>query len=322
MTNTAYKRIKYERDKAFKAQDKRGHSKHFEKIALKEAAHATGLSCPQVRGLFSDGTFATYIKQSDNFIDYVDSTGADVKHLEDCRKFIRPYFETMTEKGLSSWTIHTRMFALAAVFQCDEEDFSIDLPKRQRKDIKRTRNSTQSITRFLNEKYDNIKTFIIATGTRRGGMQKLKKNDLIVKPGGDILIHLDEKGGKERWALVLPEYSDFVKNTFERSPGYGPHREYLFPKGYIPDSMAVHCYRAVYAQKLYQLFENRGLGNGNKYYCRKDMKGKSFDKGLLIQVSRNMGHNRCDVIVENYFYKVDNSKLPNECVPKSGEANA
>lgn len=39
------------------------------------------------------------------------------------------------------------------------------------------------------------------------------------------------------------------------------------------------------------------------------MKGKVYDKGLLLCVSHNMGHNRCDVIVENYFYDVDISDL-------------
>lgn len=304
MTNTAYKRIHYERDQAFAAQDKRGQSKHTAKLALKEAAKAAGLPCPQVRGLYSDGTFKTYLKQTDNFIDYVFSTGIDVKHIENCLPFVRPYYDQMVEKGLSAWTIHVRVFALAAMFQCNVEDFGVELPKRQRKNIKRTRNQTSTSERFTGERYENIKTFVTATGARREGMRKLKKTDLLVKPGGDVLIHLDEKGGKERSALVLPEYAEFVKATFEHSPGYGPHGEYLFLKGYVPRSMAVHCYRALYAQKLYTLFERRGYDTGEPYHCRKDMKGEAYDKGLLLQVSRNMGHNREDVIVEHYFYDV------------------
>lgn len=68
MTNTSYKRILRERDQAFKAQDKRGQSKHAERAALREAAQLNGKPCPQVRGLFSDGTFRTYLNQSTNFL--------------------------------------------------------------------------------------------------------------------------------------------------------------------------------------------------------------------------------------------------------------
>lgn len=68
MTNTSYKRILRERDQAFKVQDKRGQSKHAEKAALREVARLNGMPCPQVRGLFSNGTFHTYVNQSTNFV--------------------------------------------------------------------------------------------------------------------------------------------------------------------------------------------------------------------------------------------------------------
>lgn len=68
MMNTSYKHILRERDQAFKVQDKRGQSKHAKKAALRETARLNGKSCPQVRGLFSDGTFRTYLDQSTRFV--------------------------------------------------------------------------------------------------------------------------------------------------------------------------------------------------------------------------------------------------------------
>lgn len=88
MTITSFKRIHYERDAAFKAHDKRGHSKHAKKLALRESARAAGTPCSHVRGLFSSGTFETYLKQIDNFIVYVYSIGTDIKHLDGCKPFI------------------------------------------------------------------------------------------------------------------------------------------------------------------------------------------------------------------------------------------
>jgi hypothetical protein len=231
--------------------------------------------------------------------------------------FVEPYFDYMTRNELSAWTISTRMYALAATFQCDVKDFDVTLPKRKRADIKRNRTQSKTDEQFRGEKYDRIRLFVSATGARRGGFNRLKKTDLLEKPGGDLLIHLDEKGGKERYALVLPEFAEFVKQVVRDSPGYGPN-QYVFPKNYIPSSVTVHCYRAVYAQKLYEVFKNRNLGDGTLYHCRRDMKGKAFDRNLLLLVSRNMGHNRLDVIVESYLYDVNRSNMPQALTQKAG----
>lgn len=317
MTNTSHKRILHERDMALLAQDRRGQSKHEAKAALREAARREGTPRRQVRGLFADNTFRTYIDHSNTFINYVNSLGVDVKHLADCRMFVKPYFDDMARRNLSAWTIQTRMHALAAIFQCDAADFDVTLPERRRKNIKRTRVQSKTDESFKSEKYGQIRLFIAATGARRGGFKRLTKTDLTEKPGGDLLIHLDEKGGKERDALVLPEFTEFVEQTVHDSPGYGPN-QYVFPKNYIPRSLTVHCYRALYAQKLYDVLKDRNLGDGTLYHCRKDMKGKAFDRNLLLLVSRNMGHNRLDVVVNSYFYPVSRTNMPQALQEKAG----
>ena len=306
MTNTSYKRILHERNVAFTSQDKRGQSKHAEKLANRCRAELTGEPYEQPHGIFSNGTYDCYKKQTTYFINFIRDKGFDVKHLSDCIKYVDDYFNEMIDKELSAWTVHTRVFALATAFQCKVDDFYLCLPKRCRSDIKRTRQTTKTDLRFISAKYANIKKFAVATGARRGGILKLKTNDLLIKPGGDVLIHLDEKGGKERWALVLPKYAEFVKQIFEASPGYGPEGNYLFQKDFPPKSMAIHECRSIYAQNLYRLFDERGFASGKKYICRRDMHGKIFDRNLLLVVSRNMGHNRLDVIPGPLlFYPVD-----------------
>ncbi len=305
MTNTSYKRIFWEREQALKTQDHRGESKHDAKIALREAACAAGLPYPRISGIYSTSTWYTYHKETRLFLDFVDASGADVKHLENCRPFVSLYFDEMMERQLSAWTIHLRVAALASMFHCRMEDFEgIKLPLRRRADIKRTRSTaTSSMLRFTGVRYQIIRDFITATGARRGGIAKLKKDALSVDAGGHLRIHLDEKGGKERDARVLPECEAFVKQVFDDSPGYGPSGDYLFPKGFIPTAMAVHCFRAEYAKQLYTVLKQEGgYANGRPYCCRRDMKGIVLDRGILAEVSKNLGHNRLDVAAGNYFY--------------------
>ncbi len=37
------------------------------------------------------------------------------------------------------------------------------------------------------------------------------------------------------------------------------------------------------------------------YRCRNERYGYVYDKGVLIEVSRDLGHNRCDVVVNHYM---------------------
>lgn len=66
--------------------------------------------------------------------------------------------------------------------------------------------------------------------------------------------------------------------------------------------MPLHYLRAQYAQDLYRYFAERGTATGNMYYCRAERKGQAYDKGILLAVSQQMGHSRCDVVVSHYLY--------------------
>ena len=70
----------------------------------------------------------------------------------------------------------------------------------------------------------------------------------------------------------------------------------------LPKDMPLHYLRAQYAQDLYRYFAERGTATGNMYYCRAERKGQAYDKGILLAVSQQMGHSRCDVVVSHYLY--------------------
>lgn len=121
-----------------------------------------------------------------------------------------------------------------------------------------------------------------------------------------MYVHLSEKGGKEREAIVLPDYEAamqeiftvYARNPKAAAPG---GRQRLFSRSALPKDMPLHYLRAQYAQDLYRYYEARGAASGRVYHCRADRKGKIYDKGVLMAVSHNLGHSRCDVVVSHYL---------------------
>ena len=65
--------------------------------------------------------------------------------------------------------------------------------------------------------------------------------------------------------------------------------------------MDIHACRAEYARDMYAIYESEGCGNGNLYKCRNERRGDIYDKAVLMLVSRDLGHSRCDVVVNHYM---------------------
>ena len=137
---------------------------------------------------------------------------------------------------------------------------------------------------------------------RRGGLRGLTADGLRTDTEGNLRVHLREKGGKERDALVLPDYADRVRKIFAKYSAKPSNSKYLLPLTALPKDMPLHYLRAQYAQDLYRYFAERGTATGNMYYCRAERKGQAYDKGILLAVSQQMGHSRCDVVVSHYLY--------------------
>lgn len=95
---------------------------------------------------------------------------------------------------------------------------------------------------------------------------------------------------------------DRVRKIFAKYSAKPSNSKYLLPLTALPKDMPLHYLRAQYAQDLYRYFAERGTATGNMYYCRAERKGQAYDKGILLAVSQQMGHSRCDVVVSHYLY--------------------
>lgn len=300
------KRLTHQVKAALSQRDKRGQSKHAAKQAARKAAQDNHIHYTPVTGLYATSSFATYYKQALISLRWI-ANRYDCRSISDCREHLRDYYEDMLSRGLSAWTIHTRVYALCAVYGEDYQHlFGVDqLPRRSRADCFRGRTESATDSRFCAQHHNDARTLSRACGARRGGLLALTPQDLIERPDG-LYIHLDEKGGKERLAPVLPEYEATVRDIFARYAAKGVvtgGKQRLLPRKAMPENMALHRYRAQYARSLYAKYEAEGRASGRLYHCRADRKGQVYDKGILSLVSLALGHGkeRYGVVVSHYL---------------------
>ena len=277
-----------------------GESKHVVKQQMLKKAKENDTPYEPIKGIYSKATLKTYQKACEQFSTYLRTKHPEVKRFANGRPFIEEWLESLRDDH-SAWTLATYGSGVACAYDIRKTDIMFDFPERSRENIIRSRENISY--RNSDPKYEDAITFCKATGARRGGVLRVTKKDIRQKEDGTYEIFLREKNGMSGYRQVLPEFQEEVLRIINESPGYllpdGENR--VFRKNMLPTEL--HSNRAFYASKLYDYYE--GLGTyttGEKYYCRKDMKGIVFDKGILKAVSEQLFHHRLDVVVTNYLY--------------------
>ncbi|HEY4386626.1 MAG TPA: hypothetical protein VGN34_19390 [Ktedonobacteraceae bacterium] len=98
------------------------------------------------------------------------------------------------------------------------------------------------------------------------------------------------KGGKERIVTVFPgQEQDVLAVVAGRDPD-----EHVFAR--LPSAMDIHSYRRRFAQELYEYLSGRPLPPFEGRLHAAD-----FNRVAALQVSRQLGHNRVEVIFSNYI---------------------
>lgn len=123
------------------------------------------------------------------------------------------------------------------------------------------------------------------------------------------LHHRKDKGGRYRFSPIIgPDRMRIINRMLSREP----HEKVWM---HVSSNADIHSYRAEYASNLYRdkarnISEipydkvNKGSGKkyqGDVYYCRNDESGKRLDKKAMKTCSKALGHNRINVIANNYL---------------------
>lgn len=276
-------------------------NKKFIKIlAIGKSHHEAKL---QSEGGVSDkihswSTYNDYVKHATAFGMWV-KLRFDIKNIKDMRPYVESYLNYRIGKGLSPWTVALDASALAKLYECKSTDFKIELPKRERSKIKRSRGEIKG---FDEKKHIELVGFCKAAGPRIHEIRALTKKDIYYKDNILYVFVKKGKGGKSREIPVREGYEEIVLNAAAKCKD---ENEKIFKKKDIPARLPCHKYRAMYAKAQYESLTRdvSTIPKKEKYICRKDKAGQVYDKVALHAVSVMLGHNRECVVVDNYLYK-------------------
>ena len=127
---------------------------------------------------------------------------------------------------------------------------------------------------------------------------------------GDYFTHVrNGKGGRERMSPIIGPNTEQIVERIKNTPA----EEKVWQ--HIHQSADIHGYRAEYATIIYKAkaraieeipYDQVNRGTGRKYQsevytCRKDEAGRKLDKAAMLVCSKALGHNRIEVVANNYI---------------------
>ncbi len=282
-------------------------------------------------GIYSFKTYETYTKEVMEFVEWAKERGC--RTLEEARPLVGEYLSSHIERGDSAWSIKAEACALGKLYGCRSTDFGVELPRRDRGEIERSRGEKEHDKEFSKERNRDLILFARATGLRRRELERVSSRDVFRGPDNRLYVHVSNgKGGRERDVHVLEKYEKEVERIVKERED----RDRLFDR--VPVRMDVHGYRREYAEERYrelsrqieregreiviervrEHFEraleynvkekdrekmrdrfNRELEKGEGRYTRTD--GREFDRVCLLGVSQDLGHNRVEVVARHYL---------------------
>ena len=286
--------------------------------------------------IFSRNTYRTYWKHTKYYLSYLKENHPECTTLKKARSYVGEWLKAREEEGLSAWTIQTEAKALGKLFGITPEDQDYyDPPKRERKDIKRSRLPVKRDKHFSESNNFEFVSFCKGTGLRKSEVTKLKGKDLVsaaeirqmlesetdlsswhvqalkdaTQFDDEYFLHVIGKGGRERYSPIIGEYADQIVARMIRTL---PESKVWLN---VPSNADVHSYRSYYATEVYKRyardidsipFDEINKGTGHKYQsevyvCRKDEKGRKLDLLAARKASYSLGHRRVEIIANNYI---------------------
>lgn len=254
--------------------------------------------------IHSYGTMKTYLNHSLQFAEYC-RNNYNCKNLEDCKPYIKEYIEG---NDYSSWVKKVQRSAIAKMYGVSAEELgNIDTGKCLRSDVKRSRGKAKRDKHFSETgKYKDYVTFCKATGLRKSEVEALRGTAFYVDENGKKFLKVTDgtKGGRIRDVPILEEYANLVEKVCLKA-GKGLVIPYIAADRLkAPSGADTHSYRANYARALYDKLKRpiEEIPQGEKYFCRGDLKGIIYDKEAMRIVSEALGHSRINIIAKSYLH--------------------
>lgn len=207
-------------------------------------------------------------------------------------ELVSAYLAERTVQGYSAWTLQTERSALRMFFQDRDLARDVELPKRRREHIVRSRSSVVRDRHVQLENWQHVINFCLACGLRREELRDLRVRDVYKRQGDHRLVVrvVRGKGGKWREVPVFPGREQAVLAVVE---GRGPDA-HVFER--LHSGLDIHSYRRQFAQELYEHLSGRPLPSQEGRFH-----AAALDHAAALEVSRCLGHNRIDIIFGHYI---------------------
>lgn len=292
-----------------------GQSKH-------EAKKDLGFGQSSYR-IYSFSTYETYEKECVKFGEWVKSEKGinSIKSLEDIKPYTQEYLQSRLDSGCSVWTVKMEKSALGMLYG---ESVKMEMPKRDTKDIDRSRHDRNSHY-SRDGQYKDVYTIALATGGRRADIAGLQPTDFRMQDGKLYVDFERSKGGRSRFTYVREEYAEDVLKIVNKAISEGKSK--VLEE--IPENMDIHALRREYAYELYQDIqkdenlrtfllnhepprkEYRTTKNKDGEKVTKEVKrdfyktkdGDIYSRDDVYLISRMLGHNRIDTAICHYLKK-------------------
>lgn len=247
-------------------------------------------------GIHSYQTYNNYKSTMIDFGNYI-RKNYKVKNIEDITEEMAiNYIKYRADEGYSSSTYSKDMAAINKVFNFELDKKKCEVENRSYTKISNNRDMKEHHKKINYDNYTDEIDMITATGMRRHELLKAKASDFNYDSQGNVVsVNIKGKGGKERVSSILNQYRDRVKAIVETRGG----NDKLFDK--IPGRLGTHRFRQDYARNMYNEVIANGYGNGQMY--------RGYDAGAIAIVSRELGHNRLDVVVYNYLKPTEDKQM-------------
>lgn len=207
------------------------------------------------------------------------------------------YLQRHLAEGKSAYTLQAERSALRLFFANRSLAQQVELPRRTRVTIRRSREVVAHDRHFQAANWQPLLRFLQATGLRRNEVRLLVACDIVVcetegdYQGQTVVKVRNGKGGKSRTVPVLVGHERDVLCLGEGRQDDEP----VFSR--IPKHLDVHSYRRVYAQALYlSLAPGRLLPPQTGR-----LNPRTYDAEAVMAVSKALGHRRKDVVLHHYL---------------------
>ena len=264
-------------------------------------------------GIHSIKTCESYRATARLFGDYLKEQG--VRNISDIsREHVDSFMQSRS--NMSPYTYSRELSAINKMLDTRYTVRDFNLSNRSYRDITNNRGLAQRDTSDALRNKQQL-DFVRACGMRRESIDRVTPADFIRdKDGQCIGVHLIEKGGRERDAIIIEQ--DRQRITEQVNQAIAQNGEHVAMFKQVDSNANPHYERAEYAQRLYNDLMQAQAQERDYYAGMRDIFineqaheraceryhneiVRGFSRDIMAEVSQALGHNRIDVVLYHYL---------------------